>query len=534
MGLSLDQLVLSASEWVDMDLADLPAVIITPFGQTIKVVDDSGVLANRLTIEKIGCRPSVISRWGVRVNANPYIEWIARGWALDFLRQNLQVRSVHVQLRNIRSLRSASRDPERVACEILKWTRKLAGSGSTPEIREALISARAMYGWALDEGLPGFDELAAQELCELTPIKRADDSLVSMRDVVEGPFTRMELHMIESALADNAIVSLRQKAAFLLARDWGLRPVQIALIASEDLGEDDLGQFVNVCSVKGKTRSRLRRSVTNRVKRYIADDTASTLSALSVESAAAGEPVRERVRSLIGDAIDRLPSPLFPALRRTDSRIVRMCRDKKLIDYVLFADAWQVGHDLRTLTEILALPNPRLGLLGSEDEVLKISAMRLRRTKGTSMVVAGASIEDVAEALDHVGTTSVAHYFRYNTDVHELINRACARSPEFAEAVTLWEGKIVSKQEHVKDAIVSGLGSCKLGRPCPHHPTVSCYACQMFRPWKEVDHRKSLEDIKALRETMGKQATGPFARQLDAAVFGAGALVTAITGEADK
>src|SRR5205085_4603184 len=112
---------------------------------------------------------------------------------------------------------------------------------------------------------------------------------------------------------------------------------------------------------------------------------------------------------------------------------------------------------------------------GSRASRMSISAYRFRRTKGTSMVLCGHSPEEVAEALDHQSTSAVRHYFNFNRDLIDFVNSAHSASEEITEAVAFWSGRLASPEAKLaaQDSRVAHLGICKLGAPCPHHPTVT-------------------------------------------------------------
>ena len=473
----------------------------------------------------------VIPRYD-RLHEDDYIEWTCRAWLVDRLQTRLDIRPVIELFLRLDSLQIKDPDPEQVEQSLFEWLMLLAISEATKGNNAGAIGARLLYRWCLDEDLPGFNEFRLHEL-DRVPLASGDaQHLVSMRDVREGPFTRIELDRIELELRSTAGVTLRQRALYHLGRDWGLRPIQMALLRPQDFDRDSLGPFIMVPSVKGIRRSRLRRAAGNFVKRYIADDTAEALEKQIQAAESEATYVWTRYYAIHKDLVGTEPqrvTPIFPSLARTDDRLLRFCKNPPLAEYVLHADSLQLSREIRRLSGQLRIINTRANRQNGSEEIMEISAYRLRRTKGTSMVLSGATPEEVAAALDHESVATIAHYFRYNAELHEFINQIHASSPEISEAVRLWSGRFQEdSQESNFNIPIGKLGKCTLGKPCPHHPMVTCYACHNFRPSRTADHKAALDDIQMFQREVAKRSTGPIQQQLEAAIWGAKAVIKAI------
>lgn len=529
---SLEEVVDRASRWVDLEIDPMPELIQTPFGQQIHLCLPSGELPESLYFESVALKTIRVD-WREPFHSNPYVDWIVRASLIDELQARVCPSGQPVLRRALAELVCDSDEPEVVASHLFDLAKSFRPTRQHSEKYIAFQKSKNIYSWGLSEGLPGFEERCAQALSDMTVSDYESEQFVSMEDVLEGPFTRSEIHLIELAMEKSPRVSLRQRGAFLLARDWGLRPIQMALITDADFDEDELGPFVLIASVKGEHRSRLRRWRSNMVKRYIADDTFDVLKRLAEESRVLVGPLRDQVRRRIGSRADDLQVPLFPVRSRSPEAIERLVSDPSLMPYVLHSHSLSVGNDVLALTHILKIPNPRSSLLQEPDAILRISCQRLRRTKGTSMVLSGSSIEDVAEALDHSNTESVRHYFRYNRDLHRLVNEASLSNPDMQAAVHMWEGKIESSKVSNSRAVVGSLGGCNREGICPHHPTVSCYACSAFRPWRDADHRVSQRSIDSTLRLIADNSTGPMAQQLSAAAYGVRSLILALELEGE-
>lgn len=525
---SLDKIAERASSWVDLELEPIPEVIQTPFGQQIHLCLPSGELPESVYFESVALKTIRVD-WREPFHSNPFVDWIVRASLIDDLQARVCPTDQPVLRRVIAKLSCDSRQPEIVASRLFDLAKSSKPTRQNTEKYLAFQKLKRVYHWGLAEGLPGFEEHYAQALSDMTASSNGcSEQFVSMEDVLEGPFTRSEIHLIELAMDKSPQVSLRQRGAFLLARDWGLRPIQMALITDVDVGEDELGPFVLIASVKGEHRSRLRRWRSNMVKRYIADDTFDVLKRLTEESRIFVGPLRDQVRRFVGTYADELQVPLFPIRSRSPEAIQRMVSDPSLMPFVLHSHSQSVGNDVLSLTHVLRVPNPRSQLLQDPDAILRISCQRLRRTKGTSMVLSGSSIEDVAEALDHSNTESVRHYFRYNRDLHRLVNEASLSNPDVQAAVRMWEGRIETTETSKSRAVVGSLGGCNYEGACPHHPTVSCYACSAFRPWRDANHGDSQRSIDSLARHIAANSTGPISQQLGAAAYGVRSLILAL------
>lgn len=507
----------------------LPLQIQSTFGQTINICDGN-VWIDTLIIEKIGCAPTNIV-WSNLLHHNVYIEWLLRGWFIDRIQTHIDLRPLIVVQRIMLQQLFPGDTPEQIGKEVsifaLRECIRLKVSGCEAE----MVAIRVFYRWCLEEGLPGFNEHDNLELSQITVTAFDNRHLVTMRDEDSGPFTRVQLAHIEMHISTNESVTQRQRTLFLLARDWGIRPIQLALMQVSDFGIDESGPFVMVPSVKGIRRSRLRRHPSNLVKRYIANDTAE---AVQQQCKLAEEQIQDASISIQqlcvkhGIQAQTLPTPLFPATHKTELRLLRFLTNPKLIPYTLHQDNHRLSAELVSLTWTLKLFDPHRSNQGIAP-YMRISAYRLRRTKATSMVLSGATPEEVAEALDHQSINSIKHYFRYNIELQEFINTTHMASPEINAAVQMWCGRFMeAASEESTLKTISSLGRCSATEPCPFHPTVTCYACPKFRPNRHADHEAALAGITKFQAMLGSSSTGAMAQQVEAAIHGAKSIIIAV------
>ena len=100
-------------------------------------------------------------------------------------------------------------------------------------------------------------------------------------------------------------------------------------------------------------------------------------------------------------------------------------------------------------------------------------------------------------------------------------------------AVARWQGYVIDEDDStVTGTLVRGkdlinLGKCLKKARCEWHPSVSCYGCGKFRPFKNANHEAQLEIIEAEREFVKRHSSGPVQHQLDEAYEGAVQIVEA-------
>jgi integrase len=506
-----------------------PFMVQSTYGQTITVRNDTAWL-EKLTIEKIGCAPTNIA-WGRPLHANLLVEWLLRGWFIDRIQTHIDLRPLIVVQRLLAAHEFPGDDAETIGNGLSSLAVRECTRLKTLSCNDELVALRVFYRWCLDEDVSGFNEHDSLELSQLTVTAFDNRHLVTMRDDDFGPFTRVQLTHIEMHLSTCELVTHAQRTLFLLARDWGIRPIQLALMQITDFGVDESGPFVRVPSVKGIRRSRLRRHPSNLVKRYISNDTAEAVKQQCTSAEHQCNAASGAIHALCakhGISVPKLPTPLFPAVYKSEIRLLRFLINPKLTPFTLHLDNHRLSYELTSLTWTLKLPDPHR----SRQETapfMRISAYRLRRTKATSMVLSGASPEEVAEALDHRNLNSIKHYFRYNLELQEFINTTHMASQEINVAVQMWCGKFMEvTADRSSLTAISSLGLCSSTEPCPYHPTVTCYACPKFRPSRHADHEAALADITRFQQMLGSTSTGVMAQQVEAAIHGAKSVIIAV------
>lgn len=504
--------------------------VVSPSGQNIEVVTPEGQWPTTLFIELIGSGTKKIP-WAGQIHSNPLLEWIVRSWLIDRLQTVLNVRPIQVLLRRICDVQVSEIDAESIEEALSAWIDGMATGCVVENKDEVPIAGVLLYQWALEvQAVPGFSDWTLYRLRALawSGSRKRYGQLTTLRDPIGGPYTRPELARIEAAISSSTAVSNRQRAEFYLCRDWGPRPVQLALMSANDFGEDSFGPYVDIPSVKGQ-RSKLRRADGNMVRRHISDQAAEAVRRQVAEAESQVAMLREKIQRCLNElGIQRssAPLPLFPRRERAEPGLMRFCEDSALYPYTLHATGWMICREVADIGKALALVQDEAIADLTGDTCLTILAYRLRRTKGTAMALMGCSRQEVAEALDHATPWSVEHYFRYSRETHDVISATAASSQQIVQAANMWEGRFLQDAApETGERPVGGLGRCTLKAPCPKHPRISCYACHRFRPDRNADHSAALKEIVAYDELTRQQSTGPVRKQLSLEVLGAMSLV---------
>ncbi len=515
----------------DVELEAYPYEISTKFGLTIPVRNADGSWVDFLQGFSPGS-PNWTIPWATWTTKHPLIEWCARTFTIHRIRTRISMRSAQETLLALSELDispSASKQDfsEKLTIWFLDMHRRCAASAN-----DKLIGGiRAFYEFFLSEDVFGFNDEAMLEANKIVVKPNKHQALaVTLRCPYYGPYDVVEMQRIMQEAEISSRVSHQDRALLLLCRDWGLRPIQIALLIEADLTKDGSGYSLKVPGVKGQRRSALRRHPSNLKDRPLPEETGAALSRLI-------EINKERTDSAVRAASEEtgLPQsaftrPMFPA---SYPRRYALTWNSKIPEFCLHNRSLTISRRIRDLTEKLSISNLRATIDEdgeSEDAIVEISASRFRRTRGTMMALSGFSIEEVAEALDHEDIGSVKYYFRSSPDMVTAINGMYNKSSLLKGAVEYWAGRF-SPTDHsespgkpIKSFTLSSLGLCMRDSLCPFHPTVTCYACSHFRPNRAGDHRAALQDIERLRSTLDSSASGPVVRQLDAAVLGAQAI----------
>lgn len=362
------------------------------------------------------------------------------------------------------------------------------------------------YIWATDAGFELFDPDVASEYETLRIANNPHGQAVLSHDPNKGPLREVEMTAFRSALKAaerNGSLSDQDLALCWLMIAFGTNPRNLLLLEEEDLERTDLedGQVVFELRIP-------------RIKKRTA-----------------GDRDQFRVRPLIpeiGRILERIiaknqtdhPSkegsrPLFRS-RRPRTKLLGTAFEPKMHRR---SSRWMAVR-LNRIVDIL-------GLLNFEGKFLRITPRRMRYSFATRLVQEGASIQDVADALDHSSTDYVMVYFNNRSDVVRNLDRAI--STLLAPVAQAFMGKIIKSEaeatragdpasrirhRNAKTRKFEGLGSCGELGVCGLFAPIACYTCVDFQAWLEAPHELVLEALEERRAEKLSEGADPKWTQL--------------------
>jgi integrase len=505
------------------DYDPFPAEIETFHGQRISLRDTNGYIVSQHRVINIG-KDEKIYKISDSYTRYPYLNFIAVHCWLDTAISRSPASLNHISLGfnplseitlGEKAFSSESAFSKEIAAQLSALI--LSNQGD----QRVWISIRQFANYAINNGFWGFNETVIFKLDEVIIPNSGSKQRVSLLDHENGPFTRSEVAQISVALQEGKL-PLQYKVLVRLAMKFGLRPIQMALLREEDIFYDEklLAWFINIPRVKGRV-AQLRRNPNNFILRELPTELADDIQSL-IKS--------EANRSLCDLDGIRRPRPLLKR-RKINQHYLN---DKKLAEYAWHRSSASIsGAFNQSISQLINLKSAYLKDEDGNPLPLKITAYRFRYTLGTRMVLEGKTPEEVAIALDHSTTASVQHYFKYNRDLIDFIDDSFESSKVMDNAVARWQGYVIDEDDNtVAGTLVRGkdllnLGKCMKKGRCEWHPSVSCYGCGKFRPFKNANHAAQLEIIKAEREFVQRNSSGPVQHQLDEAYEGVVQIVEA-------
>jgi integrase len=500
---------------LDGECDPFPIEIETFFGQNLKVREDSGRLKSVLRVVNVGKDSSTYKLSDTYSNYD-YINYIAVRLWLDTVIERTPSMLNHLSiglhsLHQISLTKQAFENEATFSSEIASQLSSIMLENKNDQ--RVWMSVRGFVDYAIENDYWGFNETIIFKLAEIKIPMHSKKFRVSLLDHENGPFTRTEIQDITQAIRSDK-VAINDSVMLKLAMHLGLRPIQLALLRETDIYYDEskLGWYINIPRVKGKS-SQLRRSQNNFVLRELTDDLANDIAALIELDA-------DRVLSFNGT---KMPRPLF----KRNAVDELMLLHEKLKEYAWHRNSKWISMRFRLLEQQLSILSRYLKDDYGQPRLLKIGCYRFRYTLGTRMVLEGKTPEELAIALDHGSTNSVQHYFRYNRDLIDFIDDTFDSSIVLENAVMRWKGFLIDENDSsvggrlIRTSSIANLGKCLKQTSCEFHPTVSCYGCGKFRPFKNADHQAQLKVIEAEREFVQQHSSGPVRHQLDEALQGA-------------
>lgn len=356
-------------------------------------------------------------------------------------------------------------------------------------LREWYLATLRIFFIKMDRlGYPGIKSAASSLLEELTLKGARKGWAVLTMDPEEGPFTNMELRLIQGAVNTaygEGVLANRSYSLVWLYMALGLRPSQVADLKVADLKVQRLGDSTSYTLnvPRGKQRFQTRRAEFK--ERELIEPVGQVLFAWC-----------EQVKASFSEMeIDEFTLPIFPCKRVIDNAEP---------GFEHHSDSVRLAVELERIFKKLAIVSPRTG------KPLKASAYRFRYTLGARAVTEKAGAAVIAELLDHSDMQNVMVYTQLSSEVIEAINAELADelvplAQAFRGEVILFEDSDMSDPRKLirYPGVEPGKGTtgqCRGAGGCGAVVPVACYVCPYFTAFADGPHEEVLAYLLAQKQ----------------------------------
>ncbi|MDQ2077470.1 hypothetical protein [Marinimicrobium sp. ABcell2] len=395
-------------------------------------------------------------------------------------------------------------------------------------IRRSVTVMKHLVGYLVAYEHPNLEIDRAQELAGARVGDPQNNyAKLFLMDDSYGPFTREEMGVIQAALDDDDLaMPLECRVISQLCFEWGLRPIQISLLKEDDFHYNPQSDiyWLNVPRVKQKHRNRRsqfkKRLLSNRLGQLIQqmiDGNAWIKTYYGVNDM----PLFQRRFSRYLNEDNGL-------IKVNDTNVLNPHRPKygtEKDSFSFHVNTFTVNRRMHELEAYLPL-SPRTG------NPFNITAYRFRYTLGTASVTQGMTAEEVAERLDHSGTTTVKHYFKNTEELWEVIQEATTSRMEQGHFVAKFmtkepEGKNIYSVDITERTTFTSVGKCHKGSACHLEPAVACYSCSEFKPNENLEGHKRAKSviIEARSRSQSQSSVGEIQHIFDDALVGVEAAI---------
>lgn len=410
-----------------------------------------------------------------------------------------------------------------------------------------ISSLRQLIRWFIAYEVNGLDLDIALDILRLEYSGNRNSYLALYSlDAENGPFVREELRILQEA-ALNPDFHLEDRVVLKLCLEFGLRPIQIALLKQSDFILDAELNLAYLRIPRVKQSHQYRR--VEFTDRLLSDELAEMIGQLieihkaiyTQDSAkvnynmAVAPLIMRRHTFWHSGSIDN------PYILSNDSSspVKKLIHNQhEYLDQFIEAGWEDITHHVKphridyrldSIAKLLPL-SPRTG------RPFQMNAYRFRYTLGTNAVIEGATEIEVASLLDHSSLGSVKHYFHYTHEMFEILEAATLDRVENKFWTAAWSKQAIEGNIYDVDIVepetAITIGKCQKGSPCSLEPAVACYGCDKFCPTKDVEgHRKALNSLTKRAEQAAQSCTKAVAHQFDEAIAGCAAAIAYSEGE---
>jgi integrase len=219
----------------------------------------------------------------------------------------------------------------------------------------------------------------------------------------------------------------------------------------------------------------------------------------------------ERINRLLGIELNEEQSLLLPIVlpQRDQHLIQRVTEGRHLYDRDLeeFLRSNYLHVNPEVVTKYITGLDRFVTVLSDHTgRPLKINAKRFRHTRATNLALNGASIEEIADALDHADNRSSRAY------VDNLPIRAVKIGSQVEETLGVLAKKFAGLHIEDSDQVINlytkngahNVGVCGMESFCKENYPIACYECQLFNANPFGNHAAVQEHVETKLEEAKK------------------------------
>lgn len=289
---------------------------------------------------------------------------------------------------------------------------------------------------------------------------------VKMKDPQKGPFDTNELESIADA-AESAFklgrININCYAMIHLLMKTGRRISQLTALKEENLIKDNDKFYVSVPRIKQKGKS-----VGSNRRVEIDEELWANLTYMVNFNL---DKINEKLGYSISKSLIK-KTPVFlscKSLLNIDEEID--------ISYYLNNLSLHIGKS--SMSNAISLLPKKMNIVSSRtQETLKISSVRFRYTFATMLAKTGESLESIAFALDHSGTSNVGYYVKNLPDNTKDIDNAMTKYLQSISDIFL--GKKIYEGDSLFQVFIRDI---EVEDPKRNISDMNCENCKHFNRW---------------------------------------------------
>lgn len=317
---------------------------------------------------------------------------------------------------------------------------------------------------------PGIHSSSVAVFNDMKVKRGAIGEAVKRRDPNSGPFTDNELYMLTTKtqeLFSEGKVDLSLFCFLNLLLSTGRRPVQLTSLKYIDFKEADKGVYINIPRVKQQLT--FRESFTSNI---LAKGLFSLLLQLK-------ERTINQIEENFGVKLEQHVKDLLPVFLNKEA--VNSCTSlidlkQRVSSDFLHAKNESLTNELRNMAKQYGLISERTG------NVIKLNPRRFRYTLGSNLAKNGASISEIAQALDHSDISSAGIYIK---NVADNVAKIDSHMNKFLSPLSnVFMGLDVESNSQEFINVIKDAFCIKESV----QNAIKCFECKKFNQWRTEDH----------------------------------------------